>query len=206
MFNIGKETLDLLIEGGNAKPGPTTAPKLAQFKVNMGQLFNEINEKTREYKGMNVPVKVIIDTSKSSYEIKVGLPPVSSLIKKELGLAKLGTGKKEEDKSKPAVEEKPAAVPDKNVKTPATAPVAAPVAEAPKKEEKKERVIMGDLKMDQIIKVTKMKRDSLLAKDFKKAVKEVVGSVVSMPLTIEGKPAKQIMKEIDEGKYDSLLK
>ena len=87
---MGKETLDLLIEGGNAKPGPTTAPKLSQYKVNMGQLFNEINEKTKEYKGMNVPVKIVIDTSKSSYEIKVGVPPVSSLIKKELGLKKMG--------------------------------------------------------------------------------------------------------------------
>ena len=60
--------------------------------------------------------------------------------------------------------------------------------------------------MEQIVKITKMKRDSLLAKDFKKAVKEIVGAVVSMPLTIEGKPAKEILKEIDEGKYDSLLK
>ncbi len=203
---MGKETLDLLIEGGNAKPGPTTAPKLSQYKVNMGQLFNEINEKTKEYKGMNVPVKIVIDTSKFSYEIKVGVPPVSSLIKKELGLKKMGVEKKAEDKIKPAAveEKKPAEVTEKKYgKTPAATPVEEP---APKKEEKKERIIYGNLKMEQIVKITKMKRESLLAKDFKKAVKEVVGAVVSMPLTIEGKPAKEVLKEIDEGKYDSLLK
>ncbi|MBS3052230.1 MAG: 50S ribosomal protein L11 [Candidatus Aenigmarchaeota archaeon] len=203
---MGKETLDLLIEGGNAKPGPTTAPKLSQYKVNMGQLFNEINEKTKEYKGMNVPVKIVIDTSKSSYEIKVGVPPVSSLIKKELGLKKMGVEKKAEDKIKPATveEKKPAEVIEKrDAKTPTKTPVE---ELAPKKEEKKERIIFGNLKMEQIVKITKMKRDSLLAKDFKKAVKEIVGAVVSMPLTIEGKPAKEILKEIDEGKYDSLLK
>src|SRR3989338_4693246 len=203
---MGKETLDLLIEGGNAKPGPTTAPKLSQYKVNMGQLFNEINEKTKEYKGMNVPVKIVIDTSKSSYEIKVGVPPVSSLIKKELGLKKMGVEKKSEDKIKPATveEKKPAEVIEKrDAKTPTKTPVE---ELAPKKEEKKERIIFGNLKMEQIVKITKMKRDSLLAKDFKKAVKEIVGAVVSMLLTIEGKPAKEILKEIDEGKYDSLLK
>ncbi len=59
--------------------------------------------------------------------------------------------------------------------------------------------------MDQILKVTKMKRDSLLAKDAKKAVKEIVASVVSMPLTIEGKSPKEVLKEIDEGKYDDKI-
>ncbi|MCX6821914.1 MAG: 50S ribosomal protein L11, partial [Candidatus Aenigmarchaeota archaeon] len=72
--------------------------------------------------------------------------------------------------------------------------------------EKKVRVIVGDLTIDHCIKIMKMKRDSLLAKDTKKALKEIVASVVSMPLTVEGKNPKEILKEIDEGKYDDKLK
>jgi len=60
--------------------------------------------------------------------------------------------------------------------------------------------------MEQCVKVAKMKRESLLAKTFKGAVKEVVGSCVSMPVTVEGKIPKETLKDIDEGKYDSILK
>ena len=56
-----KETIDLLIEGGKASPGPTTVPKLSAYKLNVGEVFKQINEKTKEYKGMKVPVKLIID-------------------------------------------------------------------------------------------------------------------------------------------------
>ena len=59
--------------------------------------------------------------------------------------------------------------------------------------------------IDQIIKITKMKRENLLAKTMKKAVKEVVASVVSMPLTVEGKNPKEVLKDIDNGKYDAKL-
>ncbi len=74
------------------------------------------------------------------------------------------------------------------------------------KKKKVERVIVGNLTMEQCIKVMKMKQDSLLAKTMKSAVKEVVASVVSMPLTVEGKSPKDVLKEIDQGKYDGLLK
>ena len=39
----------------------------------------------------------------------------------------------------------------------------------------------------------------------KKAVKEVVASIVSMPLTVEGKNPKEVLKDIDNGKYDTKL-
>jgi len=46
----------------------------------------------------------------------------------------------------------------------------------------------------------------MLAKDLKSAVKTVIGTAVSMPVTIEGKKPKEILKEIEEGKYDNLFK
>lgn len=50
-----------------------------------------------------------------------------------------------------------------------------------------------------------MKRDSLLAKDMKKALKEIVATCVSMPITVENKNPKEVLKDIDEGKYDNKI-
>lgn len=64
---------------------------------------------------------------------------------------------------------------------------------------------VGNLTMEQIVKITKAKSDNLSAKDFKSAVKQIVGSISSMPLTIENKKPKEIIQEINEGKWDSLF-
>jgi large subunit ribosomal protein L11 len=162
-----KETIDLLIEGGKAAPGATTGPKLATYKLNQGEIFKQINEKTREYSGIKVPVKLIIDKKTKEYEIKVGTPPVSSLIKKELGL----------ELAKITEEEKTAG-----------------------------KTTTGDLKMAQCVKIAKMKMDDLLAKDLKAAVKLVVGNANSLTgVMVEGKRPKEIIKEINEGKWDSAI-
>ncbi|MCD6226666.1 MAG: 50S ribosomal protein L11 [Candidatus Aenigmarchaeota archaeon] len=190
---MSKETIDLLVEGGKAAPGPTTAPKLSEYKLNIGEVFKEINEKTKEYAGMNVPVKLIIDKKTKEYSIKVGTPPVSSLVKKELGLKKLAPEKEEEKEETTKEDEKNS----KKVKK-------AKKNDTSKKE--KQIVIMGNLTIDQIIKITKMKRENLLAKNMKSAVKEIVSSIVSMPLTIENKKPKEFLKDINEGKYDEKIK
>ncbi len=190
---MAKETIDLLVEGGNAKPGPTTAPKFSQYKINMGEIFQKINEETKEYKGMNVPVKVIIDTDTKDYVIKVGVPPVSSLIKKELKLEKIGSGPKKEKTEEKGDAGKKTEKKEKIEKPPAS------------EDEPKTRVIVGNLTIDQCIKIAKMKQSGLLSKTLKKAVKEVVGSCVSMPITVEGKKPKEVLKDIDNGVYDNKL-
>ncbi|RLF30216.1 MAG: 50S ribosomal protein L11, partial [Thermoplasmata archaeon] len=47
-------------------------------------VVNTINEKTKHFEGMKVPVKVIVDPKTKKFEIKVGTPPASALILKEL--------------------------------------------------------------------------------------------------------------------------
>ena len=190
---MSKETIDLLVEGGKAAPGPTTAPKLSEYKLNIGEVFKEINEKTKEYAGMNVPVKLIIDKKTKEYSIKVGTPPVSSLVKKELGLKKLAP-EKEEEKEETTKEDEKNSKKAKKAKKNDTS------------QKEKQIVIMGNLTIDQIIKITKMKRENLLAKNMKSAVKEIVSSIVSMPLTIENKKPKEFLKDINEGKYDEKIK
>jgi len=88
---MGKETIELLVEGGKATAAPPLGPSLAPLKVNVGQVVAEINKKTAEMAGMKVPVKVIVDTDTKEFEIDVGTPPVSALIKKELDIEK-GSG------------------------------------------------------------------------------------------------------------------
>lgn len=66
---------------------------------------------------------------------------------------------------------------------------------------------IGDITMNQVIKIAKEKRDSLSAKDFKSAVKQVIGTITSMQgILIEGKKTKEIIQEINEGKWDNLIK
>lgn len=78
-----------LVEGGKASAGPPLGPTLAPLKVNIGQVIAAINEKTKEFAGISVPVSVEINPATKQFTISVGTPPVSQLIKKELKLEKL---------------------------------------------------------------------------------------------------------------------
>lgn len=93
---MAKKTVDALVEAGKATAGPPLGPQLGPMGVNIGQVISEINKKTAEFKGMQVPVKVIIDEDTKEFEIKVGTPPTSSLIKKETGISKGSKNPKEE--------------------------------------------------------------------------------------------------------------
>jgi len=64
---------------------------------------------------------------------------------------------------------------------------------------------VGNLNLEQIIKIAKVKRSSLLAGSLKSAVKEVIGTCVSMGVTVNQKDPKVILREIDEGIHDELL-
>ena len=64
---------------------------------------------------------------------------------------------------------------------------------------------VGNLSLAQAIKVAKMKTDVMQAKNLKARVLEVVGTCVSMGVTVEGKPAKEAAKEIKAGKFDAKL-
>jgi len=151
--------IKLLVEGGNMQPGPVLSQKLGPLGMNMGQVIQKINDSTKNFQGLKVPVELEINPSTKQFDVKVFSPPVSELLKKELGLEK-GTG-----------------------------------------DHKKIKV--GNASIEQVISVAKTKLPNLLSKDFKSAVKTVVGSCVSLGVLVENKPAKEVEKEIDEGKYDN---
>ena len=85
-----------MVEGGKATSGPPLGPALGPLGLNLGQMIKEINEKTKDFQGMQVPITVtVLDPASKTYEIKVGIPPTSALLKKEIGIEK-GSGKRKE--------------------------------------------------------------------------------------------------------------
>jgi large subunit ribosomal protein L11 len=65
---------------------------------------------------------------------------------------------------------------------------------------------VGNLSMEQTRQIAMIKRPSLLAGNLKAAVKEVVGTCVSMGVTVDGKDPKEVLQEIEEGAHDEVLK
>ncbi|MCK5038207.1 MAG: 50S ribosomal protein L11 [Thermoplasmata archaeon] len=81
------EKIEVLVDGGKATPGPPLGPALGPLGVNVVEIVAAINEKTKAFVGMKVPVKLTIDEKTKAFEISVGTPPTSALVLKELGLA-----------------------------------------------------------------------------------------------------------------------
>ena len=155
------EKLEVLVDGGKATPGPPLGPTLGPLGVNVIQVVNAINEKTKAFAGMKVPVTLTVDSKTKAFEIKVGTPPTSALILKEIKVEK-GSG------------------------NPRTTKV-------------------GNLTVQQAIKISEMKKDSMLGKTKKERFKEVVGTCVSMGVTVDNKEPKQVIKEIESGGYAGLF-
>ncbi len=156
---MAKESVDALIVGGKASAAPPLGPALGPKGVNIGQVIAEINKKTADFAGMQVPVKVIIETETKAFTIEIGTPPASALIKQELGIKK-ASGVPQSD-------------------------------------------FVGDLTIDQVLKIQRMKEDALSGKTVKDRVKEIVGTCRSMGVTIEGHKSAEMIMEINAGEYDS---
>ncbi|HLD39005.1 MAG TPA: 50S ribosomal protein L11 [archaeon] len=95
---MSKETVDVLVSGGKATPAPPIGPALSPLGVNVVNVVKEINDKTSIFAGMEVPVKIVVDTDTKKFTISVGTPPVTSMIKKEMKLEVLS--KVKEDKTR----------------------------------------------------------------------------------------------------------
>ncbi len=155
------KTFTFLVEGGKATAGPPIGPALGPLGLNVMQVVQRINQLTKDFAGMRVPVKVTVDIEKKTFEVEVGTPTTAALIVKELGVQK--------------------------------------GAHQPGHE------VIGNLTMDQVAKIAQVKIKDMGTKDFKAAVKTVLGTALSMGVTVEGKNPKEVQKEVDEGVYDDVL-
>jgi len=80
--------IKLLVDGGSMKPGPALSQKLGPVGIPINQVIQKINEATKSFEGIQVPVELNIDASTREFEVKVFSPPVSGLLKKELKIEK----------------------------------------------------------------------------------------------------------------------
>lgn len=81
------------------------------------------------------------------------------------------------------------------------------VAKLSEEDKAKGKNSIGNLSMEQIVKIAKLKQADMLARDLKRGVKQVIGVASSLQgLLIEGKKPKEIIEEIDEGKWDEKIK
>ncbi|HSO25951.1 MAG TPA: 50S ribosomal protein L11 [Methanobacteriaceae archaeon] len=158
---MAKDTVEILIEGGKATPGPPLGPAIGPLGINMMQVVEQINSKTSDFAGMKVPVKIIVDSSTKEFEIEIGTPPTTALIMDELKI--------EKGSQDPGMDK------------------------------------VADLSVEQALKIARMKFDSLLANDYKHGAKEVMGTCVSMGITVAGKDPREAQKEVDQGVYDDIL-
>ena len=72
-------------------------------------------------------------------------------------------------------------------------------------EEEPEEPFVGNITMDQVLKIAEIKRVGSLASTTKTLVKEILGTMFSCKVTCDGKDPKVVQKEIDQGVYDSKL-
>ena len=155
---MAETVVEALVEGGKASAGPQIGGTLGPTGVNIGEVISSINDKTKDFKGMKVPIKILVKEDKT-FSIEIGTPPVSQLIKKELGLQK-GSG-----------------IPNKQK--------------------------VGNIAIEQVIKVANMKKDAMFVNNLKAAVKTVSGSANAMGLLIEGKTSAELNIDIEAGKFDN---
>ena len=64
---------------------------------------------------------------------------------------------------------------------------------------------VGNLTLEQAIKIALIKKDDMKTKTLKAALKSVLGTALSMGVTVESKDPRIVQKEIDEGKYDDII-
>ena len=85
------QKISSLVTGGGASAGPPLGPALGPLGVNIMEVINAINEKTKDFEGMKVPVTVSVDPDTKKWEIEIGIPSAAALILKEAGIQK-GSG------------------------------------------------------------------------------------------------------------------
>lgn len=80
-----------LVTGGQASAGPPLGPALGPMGVNIMEVIKAINEKTKDFEGMKVPVTVTVFPDTKKWEVEVGIPSAAALVLKEAGIQK-GSG------------------------------------------------------------------------------------------------------------------
>ena len=88
---VEAQSISSLVTGGQASAGPPLGPALGPMGVNIMEVIKAINEKTKDFEGMKVPVTVTVHPDTKKWEIEIGIPSAAALVLKEAGIQK-GSG------------------------------------------------------------------------------------------------------------------
>lgn len=142
--------VSVLVEGGKAAAGATLGAALGPLGVNVGQVVQKINEQTKQFAGMRVPVIIKVDPATRNFTLEVGKPPVAALLLKEAGKEK-GSGKSKTES-------------------------------------------VGDVSLDAITKIAEAKGSDLFGAGLDERVNQVIGTCVSMGITVDGKDPREVLR------------
>jgi large subunit ribosomal protein L11 len=145
------DEVSVLVEGGKATPGNPLGPALGPLGVNVVQVVQQINEQTKGFAGMRVPVVIRVDPATRAFTLVVGRPPVAALLLKESGKEK-GSGKAKTE-------------------------------------------TIGDVSLDAIRRIAEAKGEDLYGRSAEEKVNQVIGTCVSMGLTVDGQDPRTLLKE-----------
>jgi large subunit ribosomal protein L11 len=143
--------VSVLVEGGKAAAGATLGSALGPLGVNVGQVVTKINEETKQFAGMRVPVIIRVDPNTRSFTLVVGRPPVAALLLKE--------AKKEKGSGKPKTE------------------------------------TIGDVSLDAVLRIAVAKGEDLQGRTQDEQTNQVIGTCVSLGLTVDGQDPRALLKE-----------
>jgi large subunit ribosomal protein L11 len=142
--------VSVLVEGGKAAAGATLGSALGPLGVNVGQVVQKINEETKQFAGMRVPVVIRVDPNTRAFTLVVGRPPVAALLLKE--------AKKEKGSGKPKTE------------------------------------TVGNVSMDAVRRIAAAKGDELEGRTDEERANQVIGSCVSLGLTVDGEDPRTLLR------------
>ncbi len=143
--------VSVLVEGGKAAAGATLGSALGPLGVNVGQVVAKINEETKQFSGMRVPVIIRVDPNTRAFTLVVGRPPVAALLLKE--------AKKEKGSGKPKTE------------------------------------TVGDVSLAAVQRIAEAKGDDLQGRTKDEQANQVIGTCVSLGLTVDGRDPRELLKE-----------
>ena len=145
------DEVSVLVEGGKATPGNPLGPALGPLGVNVVQVVQQINEQTKGFAGMRVPVVIKVDPATRAFTLVVGRPPVAALLLKEAGKEK-GSGKSKTE-------------------------------------------TVGDVPLDAVRRIAEAKGEDLFGRSVEEKMNQVIGTCVSMGLTVDGQDPRALLKE-----------
>ncbi len=83
-----KTTVRVVIDGGKATPAPPLGPQITMLGLKAPEVIKKINDQTKNFEGMKVPVEIEVDKTTKEYKLNVLMPSVAQLLIKAAKIEK----------------------------------------------------------------------------------------------------------------------